>query len=209
MKLVGGDPSLDFVNTVGGRVPIGRRTRVRNDKLESYADLVAFAVHRGLVAEAGARALLRRSQGRPRAAEAALARARTFRESLYRALRALMGGRRPSPTDLDRINAEVRACRSRESLATRSEGLAWEWHDGGRALETPLWPIVRTAAALLTSGDVRGLRECDGEGCGWLFLDRSRNRRRRWCSMEDCGNLEKVRRFRRRTRRDRGPGSGG
>ncbi len=208
MKLVGGDPCLDFVNTVGGRLPAGGGvgTRVRDDKLVSYPDLVAFGVHAGLVGEARGRGLLRRGQARPGAARATLERALAFREALYRTLRTVMRGRRPSEADLEVINAEVLACRNREALAARREGLRWEWRDGAERLEAPLWPVVRAAAALLTSRDLARLRQCGGERCGWLFLDRSRNRRRRWCSMDDCGNLEKVRRFRQRHARRPEPG---
>jgi len=38
------------------------------------------------------------------------------------------------------------------------------------------------------------------DGCGWLFLDETRNRSRRWCSMKDCGNRAKARRHYRRRR---------
>jgi predicted RNA-binding Zn ribbon-like protein len=46
--------------------------------------------------------------------------------------------------------------------------------------------------------------ECEGEGCSWLFLDTSRNRSRRWCSMEDCGNRAKARRHYERRQKARG-----
>jgi predicted RNA-binding Zn ribbon-like protein len=116
-----------------------------------------------------------------------------------------MRGRRPDAAGLERLNAEIGACRLQEALTLQGTRFGWEWRDPSRALEAPLWPVARAAADLLTSEDTTLLRQCDGEGCGWLFLDRSRNRRRRWCTMEDCGNLDKVRRFRRRhPRRARG-----
>jgi predicted RNA-binding Zn ribbon-like protein len=199
MKLVGGDPAIDFVNTVGGRVSErAGRTRVRDDKLASYRDLVAFALHAGLVDDAVGRDLLRRGRAHPREAGDALGRALVFREALHRTLRALVEARRPSAADLEVVNAEVLDARSHESLASRSGGVRWEWRDDAAVLESPLWPVARAAAALLTSGETRRVRQCDGEACGWLFLDRSRSHRRRWCTMEDCGNLAKVRRYRRR-----------
>jgi predicted RNA-binding Zn ribbon-like protein len=200
MKLVGGDPGLDFVNTVGGRVraPGAFRSRVRADKLARYSDLVAFAVHAGLLDEPTARRLHAAARARPRAAAAALARARAFREALYGALQALRAGRPPARADLRVVNAEIAAARGQEELAPRRGGLAWRWRAAPRRLESPLWPIARAAGALLPSAERARLRECGGEDCGWLFLDRSRNRRRRWCTMEDCGNRAKVRRFRRR-----------
>jgi predicted RNA-binding Zn ribbon-like protein len=42
------------------------------------------------------------------------------------------------------------------------------------------------------------VRVCASETYGWLFIDTSKNRTRRWCSMSDCGNRAKVRRFRAR-----------
>nr|WP_272885753.1 CGNR zinc finger domain-containing protein [Fictibacillus marinisediminis] len=41
---------------------------------------------------------------------------------------------------------------------------------------------------------------CEGGTCGWIFIDTTRNRSRRWCSMDDCGNPEKARRhYKRKT----------
>jgi predicted RNA-binding Zn ribbon-like protein len=206
MRLVGGDPGLDFVNTVGGREPTGRgAVKVRADKLASYADLVAFAVHAGLIDPGAGRGLRRRGDARPREAAAALGRAVGFREALYRTLQALRRGRRPAPADLAALNDEIAAARSREALAAGREGLRWEWRGAGERLESPLWPVARAAAALLVSPELSRLRQCGGDDCGWLFLDRSRNRSRQWCTMEDCGNLSKVRRFRRRHARRDGP----
>lgn len=46
------------------------------------------------------------------------------------------------------------------------------------------------------------LKACTDEGCQWAFFDTTRNRSRTWCSMEECGNREKTRRY--RARRARG-----
>jgi predicted RNA-binding Zn ribbon-like protein len=202
MKLVGGDLSIDFVNTVGGRVfSPGRAaaSAVVADKLAVYADLVAWGRHTGSVGEADARRLARRAEARPGEAAALLRRALVFREALYRTLRSLMLGRRPEPSDVSLLNAEIAAARGRETLAPDRDGLRWEWPDPGGRLDSPLWPVSRAAAALLTSPpELSRLRQCGGPTCGWLFLDRSRNRSRQWCTMEDCGNVSKVRRFRQR-----------
>jgi predicted RNA-binding Zn ribbon-like protein len=199
MKLVGGDPCLDFVNTVGGRVgaPAEPTGGVRDDKLAGYADLVAFALRAGLLSEPASRALLRRAARHPRQAQAVRDRAVALREALHRMLHAFTTGRSPAPADLARVNDEIAAARREEELVAREGGLRWSWRATG-SLDEPLWPIVRAAATLLTSPDLARLRRCGGDTCGWLFLDRSRNRRRQWCTMEDCGNLAKVRRFRRR-----------
>jgi len=201
MKLVGGDLCLDFVNTVGGRTPVGggsASSRVLADKLAGYADLVAWGRHTESVADAAARHLVRLGESLPREAAEVLGRAVAFREALHRTLRSLMLGRRPDPPDVSLLNLEIAAARGREVLTPFRGRLRWEWPDAGGRLDSPLWPVSRAAAALLTSGDLSRLRQCGGDGCGWLFLDRSRNRSRQWCRMEDCGNVSKVRRFRRR-----------
>ena len=213
MKLVGGDLCLDFVNTVGGRLSSGGGSvgsQVLADKLAVYADLVAWGRHTESMGEAAARRLARLAEARPREAAAVLSRALAFREALYRSLRSLMLGRRPEPPDLSLLSTEIAAARGREALRPSGDGLRWEGPDPGGRLDSPLGPIGRAAAALLTSPRERSrLRQCGGETCGWLFLDRSRNRSRQWCTMEDCGNVSKVRRFRqRRARRLRAHGRG-
>src|SRR5262249_46091438 len=119
MKLVGGDPALDFVNTVGGRAPApsGPGSVVANDKLGDYRDLVLWTRHVGLLDEAGARELLRGAERRPREGAGMLARGRRLRGALFRGLRVLRAGRRPEPADLAAVNAEVGVARARAARA--------------------------------------------------------------------------------------------
>jgi len=56
-----------------------------------------------------------------------------------------------------------------------------------------LSPVVHAAVELLTSGPLDRVKAC--AGCHWLFVDESKNRSRRWCTMEVCGTNEKVRRY--------------
>jgi predicted RNA-binding Zn ribbon-like protein len=73
----------------------------------------------------------------------------------------------------------------------------WAW-DESDDLAAPLWPVLRSAAQVLTGDDLTRVRECDSDSCRWLFLDCSRNRSRRWCDMQVCGNRAKARRHYRR-----------
>jgi predicted RNA-binding Zn ribbon-like protein len=202
MQRVGGHPSLDFVNTVGGRVAsAGAGYRVLRDRLPGYPELVAFAAETGLVGAGAARSLTKRADARPGEASVVLERAVAFREALYRALRELMKGHRPAAADLRRLNREIAASRSREELEATASGLAWRWRGDAVNLDAPLLRVAGAAAALLTSPERARVGHCSGPECGWLFLDRSRNRSRQWCAMRDCGNVAKVRRFRARHRR--------
>jgi predicted RNA-binding Zn ribbon-like protein len=57
--------------------------------------------------------------------------------------------------------------------------------------------LAEAAIDLLTRTDLSRLKICpQGEGgCGWYFLDQSRNSSRRWCTMDDCGTHAKSRRL--------------
>jgi predicted RNA-binding Zn ribbon-like protein len=62
--------------------------------------------------------------------------------------------------------------------------------------------VALLIASFLSDADLSRLRRCDGAGCGWLFLDTTRNHSRRWCDSRDCGNRSRVRRY--AERRSRG-----
>lgn len=60
--------------------------------------------------------------------------------------------------------------------------------------------IAGQAVELFGGADAPRIRQCEGNGCAILFLDQSRSGRRRWCSMEGCGNRAKAEAFRHRSR---------
>jgi len=196
-ELSGGALGLDFANTWSDR------GRPESEKLRGYPDLLAFALQAGLATGGEATRLGSRAARDPRAAEAAFARARDLREGLYRIFSAAAASRPPAAEDLERLNAALPEALSWLRLERRKDGFEWTWAAPAsglptEALDAPLWPIVRSAAELLTSAELRQVRECAAGDCTWLFLDRSRNRSRRWCSMETCGNRAKAHRHYRR-----------
>jgi predicted RNA-binding Zn ribbon-like protein len=65
-------------------------------------------------------------------------------------------------------------------------------------LDAVLWPIIHSAGELFLSDELGHVKECPG--CGWLFLDTSKNQSRRWCSMNTCGVRDKMRRYHKRQR---------
>lgn len=204
-KLVGGSPFVDFVNTVvgwdGDPARGGARDYrdvPRSDKLEGYADLVAWGWHAGLLDDGEAGRLLQLAADWPREAEKVYRRALALRASLYRLFRSAVEGWEPEAADVETLNKELAVASKHESLAYREGGFGWEWADRAGALDSVLWQVASGAAELLASGELSKLRQCGGAGCGWMFLDTSRNRSRQWCDMKDCGNRAKVRRFRQR-----------
>lgn len=203
-RRVGGSLCLDFVNTVRGRVSRGGRARdyadlVVGERLDSYGAMVRWGRFAGLLSPREAAALVRAAEAKPREAEAVFRRGLDLREAMYRVFKSAVEGWPPRSEDMEILNRELQTARARERL-TASPGFRWEW-DAAPALDRVLWPVVRSAADLLTGAGLERVGQCPGNECGWLFLDTSRSRRRQWCDMGECGNLAKVRRFRRKQRR--------
>jgi predicted RNA-binding Zn ribbon-like protein len=198
-QFIAGVLCLDFTNTVGGtRGPAAR------ERLKSYPDLIAWCRQAGLVPDSKADALLRAAVRRPAESAAALQRAIALRETIYRIFEALAGGKSPPSSDVTELNAALAGSLGRLRLVSSKQGFTWTWADSANAFDEPLGPVARSAAELLTSPHLlERLHQCEGDTCGWLFIDSTRNHSRRWCVMSDCGNVAKVRRFRLRKRRGR------
>jgi predicted RNA-binding Zn ribbon-like protein len=188
-SFVGGATCLDFVNTVDPR-----HDDQRDDCLGSYPQLLRWAAEAGLLTAEEYSGLEVRSQQEPGLADAVHRRALELREALYR----LFAAQPPAQGDLARLTDEAHRAWAMAKLARSVGGWAWRW-DTPAQLDRVLWPIAQSAAELLTSGQLGRVRECEGHnGCGWLFLDTSKNGRRRWCDMRVCGNRAKARRHRQR-----------
>jgi predicted RNA-binding Zn ribbon-like protein len=144
--------------------------------------------------------LLKKAARRPVDAIAVLERAIALREAIYRIFSAISHERPPQAADLATFNAELSGALVQSRIVSTAEGFTWDWADAEEALDCMLWPVVHDAAGLLTSEELDRVGRCADDRCGWLFLDTSRNRSRRWCSMEDCGNRAKARRHYKRKR---------
>lgn len=189
LRVVGGDLALDFVNTLDG-APDGEPGF---DCLGSYGDLVFWGHRLELLSEAEAHRLLDLAKEQSSESEDAHARALALRGNLYGIFRSLAEREIPAPERLEALRrAECEALAQARLAPGDSGGFVWEWRQG----EDPdgvLWPVAHAAVGLLTSGSLDRLKRC--AGCRWLFIDESRNKSRRWCTMEDCGTHEKVRRY--------------
>jgi predicted RNA-binding Zn ribbon-like protein len=187
---------LDFVNTLSARLG-----GAGGERLADYRDLLAWSRAAGCLPAAADRRLRRRAAGEPGRAAAELRRARRARERLYRLFSRLAAGASPGAGDLAAFEADLARALRHLRLRPGAEGGAWDWSwDDTEHLERPLWPVLRSAAELLASPAAIRVRECAGETCSWLFLDRSHAARRRWCDMRTCGNRAKASRHYRRRR---------
>jgi predicted RNA-binding Zn ribbon-like protein len=188
MRIVGGNLALNFVNTRTG--PPGGASD--DDVLRDYGDLVAWARHVGSLSGSEAGGLLRLARRDRLGARDAFDRTVRLRDALDDVFRASATRRRPpAPSVAALRTAEVEAL-ARGALVVADGAFAWSWSDD-RSLARPLGPVIHAAIELLTDGPLDRVKAC--AGCQFLFVDGSKNRSRRWCSMEDCGSNDKMRRF--------------
>ncbi len=188
---VGGSLCLDFVNTTGSYKAENPR-----DYLTSYSDLVEWGLQMGVVTAQEADKLLEQASPQAYEAEAVLHRAREMRRAMYSIFSAIAEGQGSGEVGLETLNVELSRALSHQVLAQVGDDYKWVWSANDEALDRMLWPVVRSAADLLTGEkeQLQRVRECAGGTCGWLFVDMSRNHSRQWCDMRDCGNRVKAHR---------------
>jgi predicted RNA-binding Zn ribbon-like protein len=184
---------LDFANTLANRLDDHA-----HEWLDSYSNLVVWAQLVGVLSPEAAQPLLSEAAARPEKAALALDQAIELRETIYRIFSVIGAGRSPARRDLDDLNTALSEALPHLQVIPDGTAFAWDWSGEAAPLERMLWPVARSAADLLTSEELGRVGECHGDGCGWLFLDLSRNHSRRWCDMGDCGNRAKARRHYRR-----------
>ena len=194
-EFVGGSVALDFANTLGGM-----HTAPTHEHLIEYTDLVAFGRSAGTISPSQGRRLIDEAERQPARAAALLRRATLLREAIWRVFDVFAKSGRADAADLATIQEEELAALKRARFAQSGSDVAYQWSEE-LSLDRPLWDIAHAAGELLRSKvDLARVRECGSATCEWLFIDKSRNHTRRWCDMNDCGNVAKVRRYRARQR---------
>lgn len=203
LHMVGGNAALDFANTVSSRSS-GRP----GDNLHTYADLLTWGQRAGVITKVQKQSLEAMAAADPAAAARALKQAAQLREAIFSLFIAIAGGdSRPEPA-LIALNGFVDQALRRARIVSRgstagTRAFDLDFDPAGR-LDGMLAPIVWSAVELLRGGELGRVKICGKDTCGWLFVDRSKNRSRRWCEMSDCGNTVKARRhYERTTRRAR------
>ncbi|MFG3052520.1 CGNR zinc finger domain-containing protein [Kitasatospora sp. NPDC048239] len=203
--LIGGRPCLNFVATLGRRHGTPLERLPDTDALTRWlteAHLVPAAGDTKAATDAPPPTTPTTLTTTTRATTGELTDARSLREAVYRLLRAAMDGQQPLPEDVAQVNKVAADPDLAPQLAiTTSESasleLTWRATNGVRAA---LSAVARDAALLVGGPLLDRVKECENPNCSLLFLDDSQARRRRWCSMDRCGNLAKVTGYRTRKR---------
>jgi len=193
LSLVGGVLALDFANTTSGR-----DTDEPVEHLQSAGHVVDWALHAGGIDAATAARFHTFIANEPAAAQRLLRHVHQLRAAIYDIAAAIARGEAPSRTDLGTLRDFAHKVIGPAELAPIPGG-GYGFDFSAAPVEVALLgPVVWSALDLLATGDFARIKQCPGEGCGWLFVDRSKNNSRRWCDMATCGNRTKGRRHRQR-----------
>ena len=197
LPLIADDLALDFANTESGRGFPSHENHLR--EAEHVAQWLKHA--KALPAE-DADWLKGEVSKRADLAADLMTQAIALREAIHDIGAALGRRAKPPAASLADLSAVHARCVAQAALAPGVLSCRWRWSVRAAPVEAALGPIALAAVKLFTEGDLHRIRECDGHACGWLFYDRSKNNRRRWCEMEVCGNRAKQRRLAARRRAD-------
>lgn len=186
-RLIGGRPCLNLIATYGKRHAEGE------ERLPDGATLLDWLIAAGILPADVATKTVDAGQ---------LDAARGLRESTNRLVRATMAGEPWPAQDIALVNEMAAG----PDLAPRlgiapgpAGGGAVDWGDRD-PVDAALATLARDAIDLLNGARTARIKECDHPECSLLFFDDSQSSRRRWCSMDRCGNLVKIAGYRRRTR---------
>lgn len=188
-ELVSGAVCLDFINTLDDRF-----SSEPKELLKSFIDLARFAEDSGILSDGQVDRLMEKSMQSREAAGEALAAAIQLREAMYEVFWALIR-KKPAPAGaLYVVNGYAQEAARHMSVAATAKAFEWRFEEGEN-FNAAWWPIARSAVELLASDQLQFVRACASKTCEWLFLDESKNHRRRWCDMTKCGNRAKVKNF--------------
>lgn len=174
---VAGDLALDLANTISGR-----GTRREIDYIAGADDIVAWARKGGLVDPSYVVSAASR--------EALVTDVHGLRAAITAAGAAVAAGSVPKDESLTTIRDIAARSLASASLSGVPATIEFAAHD------KILGPLAWAALDLLRGSELDRLKQCPPDDCHWLFLDRTKNRSRRWCDMATCGNREKARRLR-------------
>jgi predicted RNA-binding Zn ribbon-like protein len=188
IRLVGGASILDLANTQSG--PPGGSPDI--ESFGDFGDVLRWGVRAGVLEDSAAERLAGLAAVHPRAAAAAFQRVVALRHDAYAVFSALAGGVAPPDGPLRQLHAAAAESLAHGTVAPDDAAFSMRWtqtDDPDRAW----WAVAYGGLELLLHGPLDRIKGCGG--CRYLFLDETKNRSRRWCSMEDCGTREKMKTY--------------
>ena len=188
LQLDGGCFVFDFINTVNTRVATPAR-----DYLNTYKDVLQWSAKALLLPSKDIRALGQYADKNKDDAQAAFSKLIGARETLYQLFAAVTRKEKPEPGTLDKFNRLLGQSFGKMKMEIATAKASIHFSGDEVSLDEPLRLIMKSAYDVLTAQDFDRLKECPG--CGWIFLDQTKNGKRRWCDMKVCGSNDKAKRY--------------
>lgn len=201
LRLDGGILCLDFINTIDNRF---RESGI--DYLTGYHQLLEWHDHVRVIPSKLLQTLQRLGKSYPAQAALVFERSLQLREVLYQLFTTIIAKKSPAAPELQAFNNYVTETLAHVTLVYDKGARQGNVVFTSPVMEQVMWWVVQSALTVWTSEQLLLIRQCPA--CGWLFMDRSKNRSRKWCSMETCGGLDKVKAcYERKKKQDKKPSS--
>jgi predicted RNA-binding Zn ribbon-like protein len=197
LSLVAGKLALDFTNSESGRGGVKHL-----DHLQTAADLITWASHADIISKKDALLSQRAIKGQSKLSRQLITRGRSLRETVYQVNSCVIAGRQPADKLLRSLTAAHAEMLAVATLTLHADNYAWTWDPRIELTAAILGPITVSALTLLIQADLSRIKQCNGNHCGWLFFDGTKNKSRQWCDMSVCGNRAKASALRARARHE-------
>jgi len=188
--IIGGNIALDLVNTVSGW------GGDPEDWIPDVDSFLAWAATSKLLNTNERGEAARQATASPAAADRVLASLKELRFCLWHLVDAIEHGKLPKPAHLSPVNDWACRLALSQHLVFRGHKMHFALQSDISVLDVPGLRVTATALLFLMDPPAKRIKTCPGDGCGWKFIDKSKNQSRRWCDMAVCGNLEKARHYR-------------
>jgi predicted RNA-binding Zn ribbon-like protein len=192
-RFIGHYACLDFVNTEANK------SGEIKDLLSNYEDLITWLASAKLFSRTSLTRALEDWRGKP-AAERVFKRAVTFRNCLNEMASEIVHARPVPRAAVQAINDVIEKPSGTTRLLKTVQGFDRRFQPDLNEPTQLLVPVGESAASMLCTGDLSRVKACANSGCGAFFYDTSKNRKRRWCSGNVCGNRMRVAAFYERQR---------
>lgn len=189
-QYLAGHIALDLLNTVAWRC-----SNEPQDRLQDVDDLIRWVRGARLSDTQECNRLRQHTDQHPNEAKRLLRQVLELRELCYRFVEQSLAHRPPSAADIDRLNTIARSIWRHGAIEWSNNVLSLLVRNSTSPSDLLLFSLKRSVVEFLISDAFAKVSQCaDDRGCGWVFIDESPAKARRWCSMESCGNRAKARR---------------
>lgn len=187
LQLDGGCLVFDFTNT------INNRAEPEHDYLKSYDDMLLWGQKAGMIPPERFKLLLQHAAKNSEERDVAFIKIIRARETIYPLFSAIAKRKAPDKSIAQAFNILLSDCLGKLQLDISSAHASPSFTGSTLSLEEPLCMVMKSAYDILTAENFSRLKECPR--CGWLFVDRTKNGKRRWCDMNVCGSIVKATRY--------------